>query len=99
MEGLTDQWSLTHCCSTKIKEDFYGTITRFVIPGRPQQLIGRGNNRDALFCAENDYQDISVIFHAYILMTNHPHLLITSRKRVALGKTLKVIGRYYVQYF
>lgn len=85
-------------------------LPRFVIPGQPQDVIVRGNNRDALFYAENDYQFYldklkqacekhQCNLHAYVLMTNHLHLLITSHKREALGKTLQTIGRYYVQYF
>lgn len=30
-------------------------LPRFVIPGQPQHFIVRGNNRDALFYAKNDY--------------------------------------------
>jgi len=36
--------------------------------------------------------------HAYVLMTNHLYLLMTTHKREALGETLQTIGRYYVQY-
>ncbi|MDZ7923652.1 MAG: transposase [Marinagarivorans sp.] len=37
--------------------------------------------------------------HAYVLMTNHVHLLITPQKEESLAKALQMIGRYYVQYF
>jgi hypothetical protein len=32
-------------------------------------------------------------------MTNHVHLLITPFSETSLGKTLQMLGRYYVQYF
>ena len=63
-------------------------LSRFVIPGQPQHVIQRGNNRDVIFVADEDYQyylqklgdackkyDCEV--HTYVLMTNHIHLLIT----------------------
>ena len=37
--------------------------------------------------------------HAYVLMTNHVHLLITPRTEQAIGKAMQMLGRYYVQYF
>ncbi len=37
--------------------------------------------------------------HAYVLMTNHVHLLITPHKDVSLAKMMQMVGRYYVQYF
>ncbi len=30
-------------------------LTRFVIPGQPQHIIVRGNNREAIFYADADY--------------------------------------------
>ena len=37
--------------------------------------------------------------HAYILMTNHVHLLVSPAKVDGLGKMMQMLGRYYVQYF
>ncbi len=85
-------------------------LPRFVTPGQPQHVIVRGNNRDAIFCAEADYQFYldrlklacdkhSCDLHAYVLMTNHIHLLITPHTENGLAKTLQMMGRYYVQYF
>ena len=31
-------------------------LSRFVIPGQPQHVILRGNNRTEIFCADADYQ-------------------------------------------
>jgi putative transposase len=61
---------------------------RFNLPGIPQHVIQRGNNRDPCFLGEEDYQryladlDEALInndcrCHAYVLMTNHVHLLVT----------------------
>lgn len=85
-------------------------LPRFTIPGQPQHIILRGNNRTETFCAEADYQfyleklqlacekhDCAV--HAYVLMTNHVHLLITPHTEQSLSKTMQMLGRYYVQYY
>jgi REP-associated tyrosine transposase len=39
------------------------------------------------------------LVHAYVLMTNHMHLLITPRLAGAIGKVMQSVGRRYVQYF
>jgi putative transposase len=61
---------------------------RFVLQGIPQHVIQRGNNREPCFYAEADYsrylcdleeaaEKNNAAIHAYVLMTNHVHLLIT----------------------
>ncbi len=85
-------------------------LPRFVIPGQPQHIIVRGINREAIFCQEKDYQfyleklryaseKYGCQLHAYVLMTNHVHLLLTPDTEAGIGKTIQSIGRYYVQYF
>ena len=85
-------------------------LPRLVIPGQPQHVIVRGNNRSEIFCVEADYrfyleklklacEKHGCQVHAYILMTNHVHLLITPQEASSLSKTLQMLGRYYVQYF
>jgi putative transposase len=85
-------------------------LPRFIIPGQPQHVILRGNNRTEIFCAEADYQFYrdklqdactthSCHLHAYVLMTTHIHLLITPNEEQSLSKTIQMLGRYYVQYF
>lgn len=77
--------------------------------GVPQHVIQRGNNRQATFFADQDYRlylaylaqaarkhDCSV--HAYVLMTNHVHLLATPNKPDAISRTMQDVGRRYVQY-
>ena len=57
-------------------------LPRFVLPGHPQHVIVRGNNREPIFYAEEDYlfyleklkqacDKHQCDVHAYVLMTNH----------------------------
>ncbi len=83
---------------------------RFILPGYPQHVIQRGNNRHVIFADEADYQcyldtlaeacdrfDCRV--HAYVLMTNHVHMLMTPDRAAGIGKVMQSLGRRYVQYF
>lgn len=85
-------------------------LPRFVIPGQPQHVIQRGNNRQNIFRAEGDYpfylkklaeaaEKYQCDIHAYVLMTNHVHLLVTPQQDNSIGKMMQAVGRYYVQYF
>ena len=83
---------------------------RFVIPGQPQHIIQRGNNRQAIFGADADYryfrgalveaatqQGLSI--HAYVRMTNHIHVMATPDSGHAISKVFQSVSRRYVQYF
>ncbi|MGH8272765.1 MAG: transposase [Gammaproteobacteria bacterium] len=70
----------------------------------------RGNNREAIFCAQADYRFYleklaaaasrhQCDVHAYVLMTNHVHLLLTPHSEAGIGKMMQMLGRYYVQYY
>lgn len=83
---------------------------RYVLPGQPQHVIQRGNNRDVIFVAEADYRfyldklkdacdRMGCEVHAYVLMTNHVHLLMTPYEENSLGRVMQSLGRRYVQYF
>lgn len=85
-------------------------LPRYVIPGQPQHIIQRGNNRQLIFAAEADYpffRDALVeaankhglAIHAYVWMTNHVHLLATPEFDDSISKTFQSVGRRYVQYF
>ena len=85
-------------------------LPRYVLPGQPQHVIQRGNNREPIFYDYSDYrfyleklaaacQKHDCSLHAYVLMTNHVHLLITPHSMDGIGKVLQMLGRYYVQYF
>ncbi|MDX8390315.1 MAG: transposase [Mariprofundaceae bacterium] len=77
---------------------------------QPQHVIQRGNNRDVIFVSDDDYQfylaklesactRFGCELHAYVLMTNHVHLLMTPQTEDGIGKVMQSVGRYYVQYF
>ena len=85
-------------------------LPRYVIPGQPQHIIQRGNNKQTIFAADADYQfyrdalieasvkhELSV--HAYVWMTNHIHLLATPGSEDSISKVFQSVGRRYVQYF
>jgi len=82
-------------------------LLRFVLPGPPQHVIQRGNNREPIFYQEADYlffleklaeacQKYNCDLHAYVLMTNHTHFLITPHTEDGIGKVMQGVGRYYV---
>jgi len=85
-------------------------LPRYGIPGQPQHIIQRGNNRNDIFHEQKDYrfylrcmaeasENHGVRIHAYVLMTNHAHLLATPQHQVSIPKMMQSIGRKYVQYF
>ena len=85
-------------------------LPRFILPGQPQHVIVRGNNREPIFYAEGDYcyylkrlgealDKHHCALHAYVLMTNHVHLLLTPEGEHGISKVIQMLGRYYVQYF
>jgi putative transposase len=83
-------------------------LPRYNLPGQPQHVILRGNNRNIIFVADKDYhffieclqkaaEQHGCAIHAYALMTNHVHLLLTPEREDSIGKTLQSVGRRYVQ--
>ncbi|EAR21680.1 transposase [Nitrococcus mobilis] len=82
---------------------------RVTLAGVPLHLIQRGNNRQACFFAEEDYRAYlgwleeyarasACAIHAYVLMTNHVHLLLTPRASGGASELMKRLGQRYVQY-
>jgi REP element-mobilizing transposase RayT len=78
-------------------------------PGIPQHIVQRGNDRHPCFFNAIDYirylQDLREIasrehcsVHAYMLMTNHVHLLVTPMAAGQIGKMMQALGRRYVRY-
>ena len=72
---------------------------RIVLPGQPHHVVQRGNNRSSVFFADDDYRQYLVwlreaadkhgcVIHAYVLMTNHVHLLLTAVAEESIAKTL-----------
>ena len=85
-------------------------LPRYVIPNQPQHIIQRGNNRQAIFGSEADYQFFrdalidaatkhGLLIHAYVWMTNHIHLLATPQFEDSIAKVFQSVGRKYVQYY
>jgi putative transposase len=82
---------------------------RIKLAGLPQHIVQRGINREPCFFAEEDHQsylhwlqeaaaDWHCIVHAYVLMTNHVHLLVTPETETGAAKLMQAVGRRYVQY-
>ena len=82
---------------------------RLSLPGIPWHIIQRGNNRSACFYADDDYHiyletlkqlagKYGCLIHAYVLMTNHVHLLLTPEKKESASLMMKHLGQRYVQY-
>ena len=74
----------------------------------PHHIVQRGHNRTACFLAEDDYQtyrhwlgealtQTGAALHAYVLMTNHVHLLVTPKRAEDIPRLVMAIGRRYVQ--
>lgn len=83
---------------------------RVVVVGQPHHIIQRGNNKQNIFNMEKDYNfflkklEQSSIehhcdIHAYVLMTNHTHLLVTPNTADGLSKMMRKLGTCYVNYF
>lgn len=83
---------------------------RLTLPNVPLHLIQRGNNRQACFVTDEDYRSYldwlseyagqaGCRIHAYVLMTNHVHLLVSAERTGASGEMMKALGQRYVQYF
>jgi putative transposase len=84
--------------------------SRLDFPGFAQHIIQRGNDRQACFAADEDYQfylrelreaarRFDCALHAYVLMTNHVHLLVSPSARRAVSQMMQALGRRYVGRF
>lgn len=82
---------------------------RLDLPGVPQHVVQRGNDRQPCFFAEIDcvrYLDElrqivrreGCAVHAYVLMTNHVHLLMTPTAAGQIARVMQALGRRYVRY-
>ncbi len=82
---------------------------RLALPGIAAHIIQRGNNRSVCFHAQDDYQfylhylkefadRFGCALHAYVLMTNHVHLLLTPAREDRAALMMEHLGPRYVQY-
>ena len=85
-------------------------LSRIVVPDQPLHIMHRGNNRLDIFKSEEDMvrikNDIAVslkksacLLHAYIVMTNHLHLLCTPKDKTELAKFMQSVANRYARYF
>jgi putative transposase len=85
-------------------------LPRIVIPNQPLHIIHRGNNRQDIFESEQDMirikadikQALSRTFcqlHAYVIMTNHLHLLVTPVDKESLAVFMQCLSNRYVRYY
>jgi putative transposase len=82
---------------------------RMYQPGIPSHIVQRGNDRKPCFfeyenylffldCLENAIRRYQVAVHAYVLMTNHIHLLMTPSTESGISRVMQLVGNRYVQY-
>ena len=82
---------------------------RLVVPGVPDHIIQRGNNRLACFYADEDYhryldtlqeqaEKYDCLIHAYCLITKHVHLLITPKHEKSAALLMKHLGQRHIHY-
>ena len=77
--------------------------------GVPAHVMQRGHNREPIFFKDADYIEYLKIFkkvadlfecevHAYALMTNHVHFLLTPKDFNSISLFFQNLGREYVSY-
>lgn len=85
-------------------------LPRLVVPHQPHHVIQKGNDRQIIFRDEEDHgaflkwvreaaRQFKVAVHAYVLMPDHFHFLVTPSDATGLGRMMQWIGRHYVPYF
>ncbi len=85
-------------------------LARLTIAGYPHHVIQRGNNRQAIFMDDVDRVGLldllkaqaavhQVAINAYVLMSNHLHLLLTPATAEGMPRMMQAVGRSYVRAF
>ena len=83
---------------------------RYVLPDVPLHVVQRGHNRMPSFVDDRDYDlylglleqfgaPTGCAVHAYVLMPNHVHLLLTPHRHESVTDLMRAIGQRYVQHF
>ena len=83
---------------------------RLTVPGYPHHVIQRGNDRQLIVRDNADRERLlalwhdhalqfKVAIHAYVLMDNHFHLLLTPETPEGVPQMMQGVGRSYVRYF
>jgi putative transposase len=84
-------------------------LGRYFLPEQPLHVIQRGNDWQAVFFSDEDRvlylgwllaaaREHGCAIHAYVLMTNHVHLLLTPARADSLPRLMQSLGRRYVRY-
>jgi putative transposase len=82
---------------------------RFYLSGIPTHIVQRGHSREPVFFEAGDYraylgwlkeaaERYGCEIHAYVLMTNHIHLLVTPESKESISRMMQYVGRRYVPY-
>jgi len=82
---------------------------RFFLPGVPAHIVQRGHSREPVFFENSDYiayltwlmeaaERYDCEVHAYVLMTNHVHILATPNDKQGISRMMQYVGRRYVPY-
>ncbi|MBU6485356.1 MAG: transposase [Betaproteobacteria bacterium] len=82
---------------------------RLRVPGITLHVVQRGNNRASVFFGESDFafyrhhlrhlaSRFDCSLHAYVLMTNHVHMLLTPHDAKGMSLLMKHLSQRYVQY-
>lgn len=85
-------------------------LPRLTLPGHLHHVIQRGNNRQSIVLDDADRTALldavaenakkyQVALHAYVLMDNHVHLLLTPETADGVPRMMQAIGRRYVRHF
>jgi putative transposase len=83
---------------------------RLVLPDLPVHIVHRGNNRTACFADQNDYlvylslmreaaKKSGCVVHAYCLMGNHVHVLLTPTAAHSCALFMHRVAQRYAHYF
>lgn len=83
---------------------------RFVVPGQPLHVVQRGNDRMSCFVDDEDIRRFlalleeasrraECLIHAYVLMRNHVHLLVTPQEQRSCAWLMRVVCCRYARYF
>ncbi len=82
---------------------------RFFLPNVPVHIVQRGHSRESVFFDDRDYraylgwlsESISryeCVIHAYVLLSNHIHILVTPKDKQGISRMMQYLGRRYVPY-
>jgi putative transposase len=85
-------------------------LPRLVIPHQVHHIFQKGNDQQLIFREAADYvaflawlreaaKQFRVAIHAYALLPDRVHLLVTPAEAAGLGRMMQWIGRHYVPWF